>query len=344
MASYILKKSDLAGFLKSLAEKREVLGPVLDGDQRFTLAAADPEKFRLDFQNTYLSPKDLFFPQSEKMFEFSAKRGEDGAFILQEVQGKPVPKLVFGMRPCDAKAFLVLDKIFVNDQYRDPYWVEKREAAVLIGLGCNQPCPTCFCTSVGAGPFHEQGLDALAFDLGDRFLLKSLTPKGEEVLKKAKGLAPAEAKDEAQAQEVKQKAEAAMGSRVETDKIEKRTVLELFEAPHWERVQESCLNCGTCTFVCPTCHCFDIQDEVHGDQGTRMRNWDYCMSWLFTMHASGHNPRPSKKERVRQRFMHKFKYIPLKRDGEIGCVGCGRCILLCPVNIDVRDVVRDMNS
>ena len=344
MASYILKKSDLAGFVESLAGEREVLGPVVDGDQRFKFAAADPQEFRLDFQNTYLSPKDLFFPQSEKMFEFSAQRGEEGAFILQEIQGKPRPKLVFGLRPCDAKAFFVLDKIFQNDQYTDPYWMDKRQAAVLIGLGCNQPCPTCFCTSVGAGPFHEQGLDALAFDLGDKLLLKTLTPKGEEVLKKAQGLSPADTKDQAQGQEIKKQAEAAIKSRVETDQIDKRTVLELFEAPHWEVVQERCLNCGVCTFVCPTCHCFDIQDEVHGQTGVRLRNWDYCMSWLFTMHGSGHNPRATKKERVRQRFMHKFKYIPLKRDGEIGCVGCGRCVTLCPVNIDVRDVVRDMNS
>lgn len=343
MASYILKKSDLAGFVKSLAGEREVWGPVLE-DDKFKFAAADPQEFRLDFQNTYLSPKDLFFPQSEKLLEFSTDWGQEGAFILEEIKDKPQPRLVLGLRPCDAKAFAVLDKIFQNDQYRDPYWMDKREATVLIGLGCNNPCPSCFCTSVGAGPFHEEGQDALAFDLGEKLLLKPLTARGEEVLKKAKGLAPANDKDEAAAQEIKKQAEAAIKSKVETDQIDKRTVLELFEAPHWEVVQQRCLNCGVCTFVCPTCHCFDIQDEVHGQTGVRLRNWDYCMSWLFTLHGSGHNPRPNKKERFRQRFMHKFKYIPLKRDGEIGCVGCGRCVTLCPVNIDVRDVVRDMNS
>ncbi|MHB9075031.1 MAG: 4Fe-4S dicluster domain-containing protein [Desulfobaccales bacterium] len=345
MASYILKKSDLAGFVESLAGQfpSGVLGPVLK-DGKFVFAAVDPKEFRLDFQNTHLSPKDLFFPQSEKMLEFNATPGEAGAFILEDIKTKPRPRLVLGLRPCDAKAFQVLDTIFTNDQYTDPYWTEKRQATVLIGLGCNDPCPTCFCTSMGTGPFHEAGQDALAVDLGDRLLLKPLTPKGEEVLKKAKGLTPAAAQDEAQAQELKKQAEAAITAKVETDRIAGRTVMELFEAPHWDVVQERCLNCGVCTFVCPTCHCFDIQDEVHGGKGVRLRNWDYCMSWLFTRHGSGHNPRPHKKERVRQRFMHKFKYIPLKRDGEIGCVGCGRCVTLCPVNIDVRDVVRDMNA
>jgi len=345
MASYILKKSDLAEFVESLAGEfpAGVLGPVLK-DGKMVLAAAAPEEFRLDFQNTTLSPKDLFFPQSEKMLEFDATPGGEGAFILEDVKEKPQRRLVLGIRPCDAKAFAVLDTIFTNDQYRDPYWADKREATTLIGLACNDPCATCFCTSVDTGPFYEEGLDALAVDLGDKLLLKSLTPKGEEVLNKAKGLAPAKAEDEARAQELQQQAEATITDKLEKDNIEKRSVMELFEAPHWDEVQERCLNCGVCTFVCPTCHCFDIQDEVQSGKGVRLRNWDYCMSWLFTQHGSGHNPRPDKKSRVRQRFMHKFKYIPMKRGGAIGCVGCGRCVTLCPVNIDVRDVVREMNA
>ena len=125
MASFILKKTDLAGFVESLAGELEVLGPVLKNG-KFTFAAADPREFRLDFQNTNLSPKDLFFPQSEKMLEFDATPGAEGAFILEDVQEKPRPRLVLGIRPCDAKAFAVLDTIFKNDQYTDPYWQEKR--------------------------------------------------------------------------------------------------------------------------------------------------------------------------------------------------------------------------
>jgi sulfhydrogenase subunit beta (sulfur reductase) len=343
MASYILKKSDLRQFVESLSQELEVLGPVRQDDQ-VALAPADPGEFCFDFQNTSLSPKDLFFPQSEKMLTFDATPGAEGAFILADAREKPQPRLVLGIRPCDAKAFAVLDTIFANDRYTDPYWQDKRDATVLIGLDCNDPCPTCFCTSMGSGPFHEAGQDARAVDLGDRLLLTPLTPKGEEVLTKAKGLTPAAEADEAQARELQDQAEAAITEKVETGNIDQRSVMELFKASHWDVVQERCLNCGVCTFVCPTCHCFDIQDEVQGHLGVRLRNWDYCMSWLFTQHGSGHNPRGTKKDRVRQRFMHKFKYIPQKRNGEIGCVGCGRCITLCPVNIDVRDVVRDMNS
>lgn len=343
MADFILKKSDLAAFLNSLAQKFEVFGPRAE-EGRVEFAPVAAEEIVLDFQNSHLSPKGLFFPQSERMFEFSADPGDEQAFILKEVLARPEPRVVFGLRPCDAKAFALLDRIFENDQYTDVYWVSKREATTLIGLGCQSPGPTCFCTSVGCGPFHEEGLDVLASDLGDKFLLRVLTEKGGRVLEQAEGLSEAGSEASEAAAELGARAEAAVVSEVAWERIQARAVLELFDSAHWDRVQEPCLNCGTCTFVCPTCHCFDIQDEVAGLVGDRVRNWDTCMSWLFTVHGTGHNPRPGKKERVRQRFMHKFKYIPLKRGGELGCVGCGRCILLCPVNIDVRDVVREMNA
>ena len=343
MADKILKKSDLAQFIQSLTGDYEVLAPV-QKEIGVGFAPVQDDGFLLDYQNTYLSPKDLFFPQSERMFRFSTDPKAEGGRILEEVVTDAHPRVVFGIRPCDAKAFSVLDKIFANDQFKDPYWFVRRESTVLIGLGCNEPCPTCFCTSMNCGPFHEEGLDVLACDLGDQLLLKPISEKGRALLDRAKGLSEPAGKADEQADALRATAEAAITSDVSTLNIFKRSVMELFDAPHWDRVHETCLNCGTCTYVCPTCHCFDIQDETHEQEGVRLRNWDSCMSWLFTMHGSGHNPRPGKKERVRQRFMHKFKYIPLKRGGEIGCVGCGRCVNLCPVNIDVRDVVRDMNA
>jgi len=342
MADMILKKNALGDFLKSLSGSYETFGPKQeDGEVKF--APVDGEVL-LDYQNSRLSPKNFFFPQSERMLEFSADPAAEDAFVMKERPAAKQARLLFGIRPCDAKAFAVLDKIYRNDQYTDNYWFDKREAATLIGLACNRPCATCFCTSVGCGPFHEEGLDVLAVDLGEDILLKPLTDKGQKALDAAGGLAAADGKAAASVEKLKGEAEAAIQSKVAVDKVAERSVMELYEADHWAKVAQRCLNCGVCTYVCPTCHCFDIQDEVSGTAGDRIRNWDSCMSWLFTMHGTGHNPRPDKTSRVRQRFMHKFKYIPLKRGGDIGCVGCGRCVAQCPVNIDVRDVVRDMNA
>jgi len=342
MADKILAKDQVAAFIEGLQSDRKVYAPALVGEKLVWSQVQGADDVLWDFTNTDLSPKDFFFPQTECMMRFVNDPADEKGMIMQAEPELDEERVLLNIRPCDGKAFGVLDLIFCQDDYtNDAYWRDKRDKTALIGLACNDPCPTCFCTSVGCGPHNQAGLDLLLVDLGDSFLVQVITERGEAL---ADGLPEADAEAAAQAGELKAAAEGAITSGVATDKIAEREVLELFELPMWDRVHESCLNCGTCTFYCPTCHCFDIQDEVVGLDGRRVRNWDYCMSWLFTVHGTGHNPRPGKKERVRQRFMHKFKYIPLKRGGEIGCVGCGRCVVRCPVNIDVREVVNQMNQ
>ncbi|MGD8563732.1 MAG: 4Fe-4S dicluster domain-containing protein [Desulfarculaceae bacterium] len=343
MADKILAKDKLDGFLAELKKAHQVFAPAQGEDAKVVWAPVEETKDLLwEFANTDLSPKDFFFPQTECMMRFVNNSEDEQGMIMQPEPELDQPRVLLNIRPCDAKAFKVLDLIFCQDDYtNDVYWRDKREKTILVGLACNNPCPTCFCSTVNCGPHHEEGLDLLLVDLGDKFLVKVLSPKGEPFVK---DLPDAAKKDQDQAKKLKQAAEKSITNGVALDKVNAKEVMELFEAEMWDRVYESCYNCGTCTFCCPTCHCFDIQDETRGEEGRRVRNWDYCMSWLFTVHGTGHNPRPSKKERVRQRFMHKFKYIPMKRDGEVGCVGCGRCVLLCPVNIDVREVVNEMNA
>jgi ferredoxin len=131
---------------------------------------------------------------------------------------------------------------------------------------------------------------------------------------------------------------------VPTENLRALPTNDLHAAGFWEDVSFACINCGTCTYSCPTCWCFDIQDESRGSCGVRTKNWDSCMYPLFTLHGTGHNPRGTKLHRVRQRFMHKLKYFVDKYDRGIQCVGCGRCVRLCPVNIDIRRVAAMMNG
>ena len=183
----------------------------------------------------------------------------------------------------------------------------------------------------------------LLYDLGETFLAKGLTEKGEELLKKAGG-SPADDAAVKGAKNLAASASKKSDARVSTDKLKEKVVNELFDAPFWNDVSFACINCGTCTYLCPTCWCFDIQDEVLGKEGDRIRNWDSCMFPLFTLHGSGHNPRDQKFQRVRHRFMHKLKYYVDKYNNGVQCSGCGRCVRCCPVNIDIRQVAEVMNN
>jgi ferredoxin len=338
MSEYIVKENALVDFWKSLASGRRLLTPQGVGD-KCKLAETPPDKVNLDFTNTYMSPKSHLFPQTERLMAFHNDPNKPNSYVYQSLGGHDEPAVVFGIRPCDARGLAVSNKVFQNDRFTDPYWKGKFDQTLFIGLACDTPLPQCFCAAMGGSPFGQSGLDILAFKKDKGLGFKALTDKGTEALKAAKA-EEANLADEFKALEVA--AIKAQGVKDEFQPISETDLMDLFNAPHWKDTAESCLNCGVCTFFCPTCHCFDIQDETSEQGGVRMRNWDTCMSWLFTVHGTGHNPRPSKTERVRQRFMHKLKYIPLKQDGVRGCTGCGRCVVMCPVNIDIKSVALKM--
>jgi ferredoxin len=294
--------------------------------------------------NTRLSAKELIYPQSQAMFTYTLDENEADHHIMKPVEGKMTKRAVIGIRPCDADAFLLVQRNFDTPEYKDPYWIEAYESTVLVGLACTDPCGTCFCTSAGSGPANEKGLDVLLVDAGDHFIAKAVTEKGDALLSASSWSDPMDAGDAEKAIEAaRSTAEKKITSFVKTETLRSMDSMAIYNAPFWEDVSFSCINCGTCTFVCPTCWCFDIQDETHKKKGVRMRNWDSCMFPLFSLHGSGHNPRGEKVQRVRQRFMHKLKYYVDKYDNGIMCVGCGRCVRSCPVNIDIRRVCERIN-
>jgi ferredoxin len=325
-------------------EDNRVYAPVRQNDitNFMQLAAADQADFKLS--NTTLSPKSLMLPQSEWLFDFTLDKAKEEASVLAEVPHDYSPRVVFGIRPCDAKAVQLLDLNFDTPQYRDPWWVNRRQSTTLVGWGCNNPCSTCFCTSVGSGPFSPDGLDVLITDLGDELVLEGLTDRGIELLTQAGIEREASATALETVSAIHHRANQAIKSEVPTERLKDHSITDLFNADFWEEVEFACINCGICTFVCPTCWCFDIQDEVSKSGGVRLRNWDGCMFPLFTLHGSGHNPRSDKLQRVRQRFMHKLKYFVDKYDNGVACVGCGRCVQQCPANIDIRSVFHLMND
>lgn len=344
MTNKIFTKEAWSAALRDVRNDYQVFVPVKDGDFHVFLPLEDGTEPDFAYQNTRLSPKSLVYPQSERMFEYTLDENDPDAGILREAPKDYRAQAVVGIRPCDAHGFQLVKRNFDNAEFRDPWWVQRFESTILVGLGCNEPCGTCFCTAAGGGPFDATGLDVLLYDLGDAFLAKAVTDKGDGFLKRTAGGDPGDDASMKKAEGLASTASKEMPPPAPVAPLKEKAINALFDAPFWEEVGFSCLNCGTCTFLCPTCWCFDIQDEVQGKGGDRIRNWDSCMFPLFTLHGSGHNPRSQKFQRVRQRFMHKLKYYVDKYQDGIQCSGCGRCVRFCPVNIDIREVLNLMTG
>ena len=338
-----IDKRDWEKGLDRASKRYGLFGPAMQDEFCVFKALKDGAILDMEVQNTRLSPRSVVYPQSEKMFSFTLDEKQEDHHILKEIDKAYPSRAVVGLRPCDAKAFLLVKPNFDTPEYKDPYWIRSYEATTLVGHACSTPCSTCFCTSAGCGPFHEDGLDILLADIEDGYLAKVLTEKGERFIEAAGWETESDDASDDRMDALKAAAESNITAKVSTDRLRDQNTADLFEAPFWEDVAFSCINCGTCTYVCPTCWCFDIQDETRGLSGIRMRNWDSCMYSLFTLHGSGHNPRNTKTQRVRQRFMHKLKYYVDRYQDGIQCVGCGRCIRFCPVNIDIRRVCDLMN-
>ena len=328
----ILKKDELNTLLTAWRQDYEVYAP--QSLQKFThflplQDGAEPAFNKA--HNTRVPPKALFLPTSEALLKFTRFGG------YEQVPTETAPRLIFGIRPCDAHAVTMLDTVFEQERYIDPHWQARREATLTIGLGCHEPCQTGFCTTVGSGPFNHAGLDAILTDLGEFYLVETLTEQGGRLFSQLDAASEMQA---AQAYELQQAAQAGMPIAFETEGL-KQKLDQNFVSPYWEEVSRSCLSCGVCTFLCPTCFCFDIVDETQRNE--RVRNWDSCMFRTYSLEASGHNPRPSRVERTRQRLSHKFTYW-VDQINQIGCTGCGRCVRYCPVGLDIRAMLRKANQ
>jgi len=291
-----------------------------------------------DYHNSLRTPKEFFFPQAEVLFTFQgAERQTD------KPAANTKPQVLFGVRPCDSKALLLLDSVFDQQDYQDPYYIEKRKNMVLVGLACRNPQSTCFCTSVGGGPFDKEGLDILVTELDDnKCYVEILTEKGKQLIAEDSSFKTANKSDVQQVESVKKEAEAKITAKVPLEGL-KEKLDGMFDSPLWDKITERCLGCAVCTYLCPTCHCFALLDEKVSSQGQRIRNWDSCMFPIFTLEASGHNPRASNRERMRQRIMHKFNYF-VENFGQTACVGCGRCLINCPVNMDIREIIETIKE
>jgi len=232
--------------------------------------------------------------------------------------------------------------VYLGDPVDEAYR-RRRDNTTVIALGCKDPDETCFCQTFDIDPAKAPGADILAIDTGNDLVLIAQTSKGEDLFTALNGLlAEATSGDENKVKDAQEKANELYVTSASVQGVMEK-LDGMFEDPYWDKLYKRCIACGTCTFVCPTCHCFDIQEYAAGNHGERIRCWDACMFADFTQMAGGHNPRPTQKERVRQRFMHKLNYFP-HQHGDYACVGCGRCVRKCPVNLDILEVIQEVGG
>jgi len=337
MTTKKIKKDDIAKLLTELGQEFTVFIPSREeGVAKWADWDGNDGGFLDWYRNTVVPPKALFLPPMETMFSFQ-KEG-DGYQISMT---PPAEKkwLVFGIRPCDAKALAVLDMTF-KDGYEDPYYLTKRKNGVLVGLVCSRPCDSCFCTSLGSGPDDADNVDLMLTQIGGEFLMEAVTDKGKQLLAKPE-LAQAAAKaDEAKAKKAKGSARDKVTRKVDIEGITEKLRAGFEDKDYWEKVSAKCISCGICTFLCPTCYCFNISDELLKRHGERFRSWDSCAFPLYTKMPM-ENPREEKWRRLRQKVCHKYEFYPLSFE-VIACTGCGRCIRLCPVNWDITQVLSNL--
>ena len=329
-------KSDLGRWLDSIAGQFELLGPTEDEDVIQFRPVKSSAELTLDYANSLIPPKDLFFPQVEGLFSFH-KRGKE--IRLEEAKPLERDRVVVGIRNCDVQSLSLLDRVF-RDDLEDTYYKERRDRTALVALGCpTPPHSSCFCTSFGIDPLSPEGSDILLTDVGDAYLVDVGTDKGKELFGLAEDLFSPLTEEEAR------KLQPPPVEMPELDLSQLRARLEaLWEDQYWERLSLPCLGCGICTYVCPTCHCFDISDVGSTSDGVRYRCWDSCMYDDFALMASGVNPRATKGERVRNRYFHKFSSFPSRYGTGYACVGCARCLVPCPGGVEITEVIKDITA
>lgn len=326
--SRLISQAELDKWLDGLARTQTLIAPRnVSGVVLYRPVAGSGEIVK-GVNRPAMSVKEVFFPPTERLLTIR-KTGTEIHINETLPEGQAV---VFGVLPCDARGVRLLDALFLDTTPADPYYARRRANTTLIGLACKEMGPTCFCTSVGGAPDDPTGMDMMLYPAEYGYMAEAISDKGHSLLAEAGwpetvlgGTAP--------------------DSTGRFPTLEKSQWPGHFNDDYWMKMSERCLSCRACAYVCPTCRCFAVRDEMLGPgEFERIRCWDSCAGENYRRVAGGHRPRAEKGERLRNRFYCKFFYFP----GQIGlsdtsaCTGCGRCIEVCPAGVDITEVLQDL--
>lgn len=348
MAVHSLSRTNLFTFLEKLQKDYSVFVPVKRGEQRFyrqlqTLTPPENGKPSSKRDQVVIGEVRAFEPLKVFFFRARETAAEGFSDVLPASSGKP--SCIVGAKACDLKAFTVQDAVFLSEDYKDPLYIRQREESLVISADCTCAIETCFCLALKDKPFPEQSYDINISEIEDRYLVETGSRKGESLVGSHSSLfesasSEAVAERDAQRQRVIDEVKNNISEHEIPDRDLLKGVVERgFDAPLWKEEAETCVECGACNTICPTCHCFLLYDQLSGESMSRLRMWDSCMIKDFAKVAGGANPRSNLWMRLRNRFEKKFDFFPKTKD-IYACTGCGRCITACPAKIDIRRVLK----
>lgn len=339
MDKRLLKKADLSKLIDGVTAGGGIfVAPVKEAGEVYYRPVTGAGEVVLDHILPRKPFKEFFFPQTEVIATFEGHKDQ------VDLKGsEPVIKetVIFGARPCEAASSASLRSVFTWDSI-DEFYTKREDNSVVIGLACTRGDSACFCTSVELAPDTTEGSDILLRETtaGD-FTVEAVTDKGRAFVDRHKGVFEAQAPGKAgETRKIFEPEKLDVDLKKIGDWLREK---ENYESPLWAELSRKCVGCGACTYSCVTCHCFDITDEGSFYEGERRKNWDACQFEFFTFHASGHNPRDTQYKRWRNRFMCKFNFYPEKFTSK-GCVGCGRCVRVCPVRLDITEVMAEISK
>ncbi len=332
MNDKVISKEKIRDFLSALMARYTVVAPMERGDSpaEFRELAPGDEPI-LDGSRMMMTPKDYLLPRYEVLLRVSS---EDGETRVESAIPEQKPRVMMGMWLADGQGIQILDRVFLDDKFADPYYAARRESLMLVAVMPAQPRWSWFSASVDDVETWKKNVDALMYDLGDAYYVETITEKGSALFEGDVFTEPTDDQT-AKKDDIWQTFKTFNVLPFADEKLYER--LE-WDNPVWAEIARKCIGCGACSYMCPSCSCFDMQDEVCGGCVERYRCRDTCQFEDFTLMGAGHNPRSEALPRSRQRLLHKFKY-QLEQCGVVGCTGCGRCVELCRVNVDIRDVL-----
>ena len=341
-----IAKERLNDLYAKINESKTLFIPIKSAGEVNYAVWGEGKEVSLETLKTVKSPKNAFFPQTENMMKFKTEGKNIEIVDVREKLGEKIderPLVMFGVKACDYKAIEVLDKVFLAEPV-DTYYQMRRESTTIVTLACSKPDESCFCNAFGLDATAPMG-DVTTWLDNEYLYWQANTEKGEALTALVKEWLEEGGETEVAAQQETTNAiiEKLPFNNLDLTRFTPENLNELFNAKEWAEMSEACLGCGTCTFVCPTCQCFDIRDIKTNEGVLRYRCWDSCMYSDFTLMAHG-NSRTTQMQRFRQRFMHKLVYYPSQNDGLYSCVGCGRCVNKCPQRLNIVKVIKTLGG